>query len=297
MSDESTTNVPGRVCQQHCGHDPVFYRLNDDPRAVDENKSGPMCWYEDLDGFCGHRCPRVCQRGVDGSAGCGHFEAAFDSSLNECTCSWKEGYPHPINVVCGHRCDFSPSPPTDASEPHRCNGVNGGERHGTQNKCTICGEYRNGWFDAGGMEMLAPPPIGDGTHEFKQGVIPGVCNLAFCGESRSAPVHKVSEQSCPGCEAAHAGVQGWADRHTEQCKADHASPTVEPPARVWIKMYSHRAAVVKGSPDPEGVEYAHLEPIRAAIDKCENIGQPNTDVVVIERTLWVALVKSVKGHE
>lgn len=28
---------------------------------------------------------------------------------------------------------------------HRCNGVYGGNRHGTANKCTVCGEYREGW--------------------------------------------------------------------------------------------------------------------------------------------------------
>lgn len=39
---------------------------------------------------------------------------------------------------------------------HRCNGVNGAERHGTQNKCTVCGEYRNGWYDTNGMEIRTP---------------------------------------------------------------------------------------------------------------------------------------------
>lgn len=41
------------------------------------------------------------------------------------------------------------SPPT-----HRCNGVNDAERHGTQNKCTVCGEYRNGHYDSNGMEVI-----------------------------------------------------------------------------------------------------------------------------------------------
>jgi len=46
-------------CANHCEHDPSFYRLNDDPRAVDENAVGPRCWHEDEDGFCGHRCVPV----------------------------------------------------------------------------------------------------------------------------------------------------------------------------------------------------------------------------------------------
>jgi len=53
---EATTMEFERVCANHCPHDPKFYRLSDDPRAIDENKLGPMCWYEDEDGFCGHRC-------------------------------------------------------------------------------------------------------------------------------------------------------------------------------------------------------------------------------------------------
>lgn len=45
-----------RRCVKHCSHDPRFYKINPDPRAAEENKLGPMCWYEDDDGFCGHRC-------------------------------------------------------------------------------------------------------------------------------------------------------------------------------------------------------------------------------------------------
>jgi|ERR1051325_310601 ssDNA-binding Zn-finger/Zn-ribbon topoisomerase 1 len=41
---------------------------------------------------------------------------------------------------------------------HRCNGVNGAERHGTQNKCTVCGEYREGYYDSNGMEVIPPTP-------------------------------------------------------------------------------------------------------------------------------------------
>lgn len=48
----------------------------------------------------------------------------------------------------------APSPTEPQPPTHRCNGVNGAERHGTQNKCTVCGEYRNGWFDSNGMELL-----------------------------------------------------------------------------------------------------------------------------------------------
>lgn len=55
MSNTNQSNEV-RICQQHCGHDARFYRLSDNPRAVDENKIGSMCWYEDEDGFCGHRC-------------------------------------------------------------------------------------------------------------------------------------------------------------------------------------------------------------------------------------------------
>src|SRR5687768_5936356 len=59
-----------------------------------------------------------------------------------------------------------PTPPT-----HRCDGVNGAEHHGTQNRCTVCGEYRNGWYDSNGMECVFPEsqsmngpcsPCGDG---------------------------------------------------------------------------------------------------------------------------------------
>lgn len=47
-------------------------------------------------------------------------------------------------------------PPTGHQPTHRCNG-NPAPRHGTQNKCTVCGEYRNGWFDpVSGLEMLVP---------------------------------------------------------------------------------------------------------------------------------------------
>lgn len=44
-------------------------------------------------------------------------------------------------------------PPT-----HRCNGVNLGGRHGTQNACTVCGAYREGWYDSNGLEVRAPTP-------------------------------------------------------------------------------------------------------------------------------------------
>lgn len=50
----------------------------------------------------------------------------------------------------------TPAAPSAQPPTHRCNGVNGAERHGTQNKCTICGEYRNGCFDSNGMEVRAP---------------------------------------------------------------------------------------------------------------------------------------------
>lgn len=58
MSSQSTqlTDTERRQCVAHCEHDPKFYRLNNDPRATEENKIGPMCWHEDDDGFCGHRC-------------------------------------------------------------------------------------------------------------------------------------------------------------------------------------------------------------------------------------------------
>lgn len=49
--------------------------------------------------------------------------------------------------------DAQPAPPA-----HRCNGVNDAERHGTQNKCTVCGEYREGWYDSNGMEVIVPQP-------------------------------------------------------------------------------------------------------------------------------------------
>lgn len=47
----------------------------------------------------------------------------------------------------------------ESAATHRCNGVNGAEHHGTQNKCTVCGEYREGWYDAKNLEVRAPSPI------------------------------------------------------------------------------------------------------------------------------------------
>lgn len=57
---------------------------------------------------------------------------------------------------CGVTITLAPVAGDDAEPPtHRCNGVNRGARHGTQNACTVCGEYREGWYDSGGMEVLA----------------------------------------------------------------------------------------------------------------------------------------------
>ena len=53
---EEVESAPILVCAKHCEHDLRFYRLNEDPHAAEENKIGPMCWHEDEDGFCGHRC-------------------------------------------------------------------------------------------------------------------------------------------------------------------------------------------------------------------------------------------------
>jgi hypothetical protein len=52
--------------------------------------------------------------------------------------------------------DFYQTHVVAAAPNHRCNGVNGGERHGTQNRCTVCGNCREGWYDSGGMEVLKP---------------------------------------------------------------------------------------------------------------------------------------------
>lgn len=69
------------------------------------------------------------------------------------------GAEFPEDAPFGSRCGCA-TPPANVAEgevpTHRCNGVNGAERHGTQNKCTVCGEYRSGWFDSSGMEVCAP---------------------------------------------------------------------------------------------------------------------------------------------
>lgn len=43
--------APGeqRTCIKHCEHDVKFYH-------VGEKMTEAMCWHEDIDGFCGHRC-------------------------------------------------------------------------------------------------------------------------------------------------------------------------------------------------------------------------------------------------
>jgi hypothetical protein len=39
-----------------------------------------------------------------------------------------------------------PAPYTEPqTQPHQCNGVDGAERHGTANRCTICGRYSSQW--------------------------------------------------------------------------------------------------------------------------------------------------------
>ena len=44
--------------------------------------------------------------------------------------------------------------------PHQCNGVDGARRHGTANKCTICGEYSSQWNSGSAEDItIQPPPI------------------------------------------------------------------------------------------------------------------------------------------
>jgi hypothetical protein len=62
--------------------------------------------------------------------------------------SYREAVENWNATVTAHSDDGEPVP------RHRCNGVNGGERHGTSNKCNICGEYREGWFDENGFPIV-----------------------------------------------------------------------------------------------------------------------------------------------
>lgn len=66
------------------------------------------------------------------------------------------------NFACSHGdCAKFMTPASSAAPTHRCNGVNRGARHGTANRCTVCGEYREGWYDSNGMEVRAPVALGD----------------------------------------------------------------------------------------------------------------------------------------
>lgn len=99
MSNESTTTSEptGQVCLNHCTHDPRWV-------VGGVCRHTPVVIYPtDEAEECGHRCllsPRVCQRGRDGSPGCGHTD-----------CRDERGYcqgPTDTNEPCGCLCDFSP---------------------------------------------------------------------------------------------------------------------------------------------------------------------------------------------
>lgn len=54
--------------------------------------------------------PRICQRGVDGSPGCGHPSSEFNAFFSMCEYFGEKG-------MCRHKCDFSPSPLQPAAAP------------------------------------------------------------------------------------------------------------------------------------------------------------------------------------
>lgn len=83
---------------------------------------------------------RVCQRGVDGSEGCGHDEGV---SIHGCC----------MARGCFHRCDFSPAPQDCiCHQGQRCERDDCDLYH--HKDCVVQRDYH-----------VAAPPIGDGTHE------------------------------------------------------------------------------------------------------------------------------------
>lgn len=256
---------------------------------------------------------RVCQRGVDGSPGCGHeFQYFFEHPDEQASgCMWEDER----GRQCGHRCEFTPD-----------------------NLLT----HEEADLVIGAIPLQALP-LEAGTHE-ESDPHPGydcggtcVMHSPLTRPFRSAPVHGevVSEPDSDSCYAAgdecakycgspkamHCSVLGdaafWGSiggqDHLVKClRDDHfihhkfvAAPpaeSVESPARLFVQK--HRGGTISAYElDPREVhdngkpvyEYCPIAPIREAVEKCE-VAAFSVNEVLVCKADWDRLVVLIKGE-
>jgi hypothetical protein len=108
-----------------------------------------------------------------------------------------------------------------------------------------------------------------------------------------------------GCEAAC--IDGFcccADLDTPT-EPQRPAPESQPPARVWIESFDHYATdfesfnVATEYPGEGFIEYAHLEPIKNALEACEANGERNYmgTHIRVRKLDWDALVALVKEEK
>jgi DNA-directed RNA polymerase subunit RPC12/RpoP len=135
-----------------------------------------------------------------------------------------------------------------------------------------------------------------------------------CGQPADAPVHKVAsdphsaDDACALCQKPMVNptiINGVFGAHAECLERERlannpplAHPSAEPPARVWINLpdnqVNSRASVFEHKHFDDDIAYAHLAPIRAALEKCRV--SEKRDYNVINKSDWDALVATIKGE-
>lgn len=224
----------------------------------------------------------VCQRGVDGSPGCEHFEPSFNYGLGICTADLH-------GLFCRHVCDFSPALPV------------GDEKVGRWYVCGDCGWHRVA------LTVSSPSNF--------------ICRRCFSTNGippTDAPVHKVGEPpSIPSGwiyedelgEVTKEFYAAWfplsrvidgvrmGPPHRELETAEPQPATlVEPPTRVWIEWREEGIGVARG-PFESGVEFIPVAPVRAALEACRADGDSDYSAVIIRTPLWKALTAAINGEK
>lgn len=259
-SERASTVEAGRVCQQHCGHDPELTY-----KGICRLFAG---FYLGKEWFCRHRCnfsPPI----ETGKAEMHEFIAAQPGSGR---CVFNVGGPRQW-ILCGQ--------PKDA-EVHKV----------ASGHCKKCGGC-------------------DGDHYLP--CVPNQMPVGFCYAEGDE-----GAQYCGSSEAMHCSVLGdaafWASNegqdHLVKCmRDDHfvhhkfiSSPTVEPPARVWLDEDSPPDAgignyFVEQMLGTKSVEYLAADPLRKALAACESNRMKNRlgETVVLFKADYERLCEVVNG--
>jgi hypothetical protein len=84
--------------------------------------------------------------------------------------------------------------------------------------------------------------------------------------------------------------------------SEHAPPEVgKPPARVWIsgERDGDPNFYVEGEQPENGIEYAHLEPIKRALEKCaedvSNQLDPDSKYLLVRKSGWKNLCDVIRA--